>query len=465
MKRKLAFVIGAAKYVNLRKLECCAADANAISMLLEKSGKEYEIVNLIDPTAAQIKDAVRDRLTPAGEVSEVFFYFSGHGINGESDLVLCPIDFDSAQENRTGFSRSFLLDALRDAKIPQVAIVIDACESGRTLIKRQGRAAEERQPLDRFIQFSSSLDDQYSLAGESLSAYTKVFVEACLSKVAGPVYYSDIEEYIRDAFSTNLEQTPFFIRQGTSLERFADDAAALQDISVAIRATFFAGPQNVKLPAKVSRTELLAKISANRASRDLVQNFLDTVCNGVTEHLSEDAEITGAFDIEVERRDEFIQRNLEAIVKTLDGIKRPDNFVSARKEIEYLGTDEKRPTSITFANALAPIRDDIRMKYSLKRNVEVDGIECSFRLEPKYNALSMLAGRLLFVPSLSFVATFFRIETLKMTNWNTFVPVGDTSEWRYERTDYNSYDGVSQAVGAFFAEYTKTYIDSVLDMN
>ena len=57
--------------------------------------------------------------------------------------------------------------------------VFDTCFSGTPMVKRQAILPEvEKKGLKSVIQFSSSLLDQTSLAGERVSQFTRAFLEA-----------------------------------------------------------------------------------------------------------------------------------------------------------------------------------------------------------------------------------------------------------------------------------------------
>lgn len=86
---------------------------------------------------------------------------------------------------------------------------MDACYSGTLMIKSEFNWLMQ-QPKDfrNIIQFAACTSTQESLTGHPLSLFTEQFRAAALSKSDGPVYYTDIVNYLRDEFLDNDSQIP-----------------------------------------------------------------------------------------------------------------------------------------------------------------------------------------------------------------------------------------------------------------
>jgi hypothetical protein len=225
-----AIVIGNADYSYEQSLPCCLEDVAAMKALIEATGRYAAIHALTDLDADAMREAFRDLLPATGSHDEVLFYFYGHGAQVGTELYYCGTQFDSARPNETGVSNTELHNLLRAAQPNLLVKIIDACFSGALLIKA------ERQPFPvtkegfrHVLQFSSSLDDQTSLAGEPLSAFTRAFCEASVRKSEGPVYFTDVANTLRDDFLGNEDQTPFFVSQGTGRELLTDDASKFNE--------------------------------------------------------------------------------------------------------------------------------------------------------------------------------------------------------------------------------------------
>lgn len=162
MSQNIAILIGNTKYDELSTLNCCANDG----------------------------------------FEEVFLYFSGHGLSNSDDFFMCFSNFKESSPNTTGLSRNDAFELIRQFKAELSVVVIDACEAGRNLIKKNVTPLSYtlKSKFSNFVQFSSCTESQFSLAGDRISLFTDEFIKACLNKEKGPVYYSDVENALRETF-------------------------------------------------------------------------------------------------------------------------------------------------------------------------------------------------------------------------------------------------------------------------
>jgi hypothetical protein len=129
-------------------------------------------------------------------------YFSGHGLSNSDDFFMCFSNFKESSPNTTGLSRNDAFELIRQFKAELSVVVIDACEAGRNLIKKNVTPLSYtlKSKFSNFVQFSSCTESQFSLAGDRISLFTDEFIKACLNKEKGPVYYSDVENALRETF-------------------------------------------------------------------------------------------------------------------------------------------------------------------------------------------------------------------------------------------------------------------------
>ena len=180
--------------------------------------ERYSDIEVIENTNADdLKAQMRAAIDRQSSVSEIFFYFTGHGYQQDYEFYYCATEFDASRPNATGISTDELHALLSIVKATVVVKVIDACNSGTVLVKSgQGFFLEKEPRFKSLIQISSCLDSQNSLAGQPLSAFTEKFRDSALRKKKGVVHYTDIVSTLRDEFINNQEQTPFFVTQGTA---------------------------------------------------------------------------------------------------------------------------------------------------------------------------------------------------------------------------------------------------------
>ena len=164
----VAILIGNSEYSSLQSLECCRADLSAMKELLEATEKYSEIFVADNLASDVMKTKVREKIQSITSTNELFFYFSGHGYQHESDFYLCATDFNDKRPNETGLSTDELHSLLRLANAELVVKVIDACNSGTLLLKAEPpHQFSKKHEFKNLIQISSCRDNQNSLAGES----------------------------------------------------------------------------------------------------------------------------------------------------------------------------------------------------------------------------------------------------------------------------------------------------------
>jgi hypothetical protein len=226
-----AILVGNTDYCSLPRLECCRDDILAIKQLLGATDK-YEEITIIENTEADVlKSQLRAAIDKIRSPEELFFYFTGHGHQHETEFFFCATNFDSKRPNETGISTTELHTLLKLADAGLVVKVVDACNSGTLLVKSEGGwTPQNKEGFKNLIQIASCLDSQNSLTGNPLSLFTEKFRAAALRKTEGVVFYTDIINTLRDEFIDNNLQTPFFVSQHTGREQFVDDAKRLDGL-------------------------------------------------------------------------------------------------------------------------------------------------------------------------------------------------------------------------------------------
>jgi len=172
----VAVVIGISKYKNLPSVDFARRDAETVKNYLVRSlGYETNrIIELYDGDADRtslvtaLYDDLRDRVKPG--VSDVFIYYSGHGMpdvdakEAVKDAYLAPYDYRDKSTKRTGIALKELYEQLKNLDANSVTLVMDTCFSGSTekgsLIKGVSSAVlEVSNPMLKVkngVQFSAS---------------------------------------------------------------------------------------------------------------------------------------------------------------------------------------------------------------------------------------------------------------------------------------------------------------------
>lgn len=207
-----AILVGNTDYRHLQKLECCRADVSAMKELLEATEKYESIAVIENKEADELKSAIREAIDAVSAPHELFFYFTGHGLQHETEFFFCATNFDAKRPNETGISTTELHTLLRLTDAGLVIKVIDACNSGTLLIKSEGGwLPQAKEGFRNLIQIASCLDSQNSLTGDPLSIFTEKFRDAALRKVDGIVYYTDIISTSRRVHRKSLTDAIFCV--------------------------------------------------------------------------------------------------------------------------------------------------------------------------------------------------------------------------------------------------------------
>lgn len=399
----IAILVGNSTYQRQSTLDCCHNDLAAMAGLLEATGRYANVATIEDTRADDLKTKIREALAKHEAHSEIFFYFTGHGMASDTDFYLCATDFDENRPNETGLSNSELYELLRTASPELVVKITDACNSGTLLIKASGELLQPRKTgLKHIIQISSCLESQSSLAGTPLSAFTERFCLASLRKTSGPVYYSDIINTLRDDYLNNGLQTPHFVSQGTGREFLVEDGKILSTYRSSFATTWLPDAHAEDDANKEDSTELtlldeLKLAEEKLATPEVMEAFVGQLFDGITSKLSTD-EFGSMFSSEAVAHSDFLESATRGfIIRVLAREKRQDNFVFADVE----RTRKKRRSAFDFSAALASLYDDDYVEnWVLELNCKMSRVQLRISLIPRYKSLKKIDLVITCAPSL-----------------------------------------------------------------
>jgi Caspase domain len=127
-ERRVALVIGNAKYEHADALTNTVNDANAIAAVLTKAG--FDVVDeRRDVGVVEFKRAVRDFVAAAANADIVVVYYSGHGIEVGGTNYLIPVDAKLASDfdiEDEAIALDRIITASQSAKRLSL-IILDAC--------------------------------------------------------------------------------------------------------------------------------------------------------------------------------------------------------------------------------------------------------------------------------------------------------------------------------------------------
>ncbi|WP_161974057.1 caspase family protein [Rhizobium deserti] len=479
-----AILIGNASYVNANDLSCCRDDVLAMRELLEATSRFDKIIDCIDLDADSMRDAVRNALPPEEKQNEVFFFFSGHGAQIESEFYYCGTKFEYKRPNETGVSHSDLHGLFRAASPTTLVVVIDACYSGTPLVKQELPPPPlVKDGFRNVFQFSSSMNDQTSMGGVPLSDYTRAFIEASIRKTEGAIYYTDLSNTLRDNFLQNDGQTPFFVYQGTGRETLVDDAKTLdgfrarmtahlnlpdtgvhdtstEDVSASDGASNSQAPVDARSPMQL----ILAaeeKIGSPTQMKDLIGRLFD----GLKARLGA-PQFTELFDTEVSERSRYTEPTSEEfMIRVLSRENRPDRLVTAEIKLEKRRAN---PWASASAGIIAAINQDYTEHFNLELNCSLERAQLTISLTPKFRILKRLVLVVSCAPSLEHCYVFEVVVKHPRTDWDAFSTDGEEVVKRWYKLEWDAetaslidkvYDGLISAVKNHIGETTQRLTD------
>jgi hypothetical protein len=136
---RYALLIGNDSYTAVPTLRNARADADAMGAALEKAG--YTVTVMKDRNLKEMKDDVREFKSLIKGGDEVFFFYSGHGVQIEAMNYLLPVDVRADSEDQVRDDALALSNVLSDLRAQKPALtlaVVDACRDNP--FKGTGRA-------------------------------------------------------------------------------------------------------------------------------------------------------------------------------------------------------------------------------------------------------------------------------------------------------------------------------------
>lgn len=442
-----AILIGNANYRQGSILPCCLEDVAAMRTLIEATDRYDVIREFTDLDGDGLRDVLRQAFPEATPQNEVFFYYSGHGAQVGAEFFYCGVGFDPTRPNETGMSHTQLHDLLRTAEPKLLVKVIDACYSGTRLVKTEPAPLPVlKDGFQHVLQFSSSQDDQASMAGEPLSAFTSAFLAASVRKTEGAIYYTDLANTLRDDFIGNDDQTPYFVSQSTGREILVDDAGKLAPVRTAIEERWSGklpaisddvadvGTVAAEPPAPVPFKDRLLAAEGRMADAATARALIDRLFDGVVSRFS-DGEFGDFFDVATVSHPDFQEVTAEAfIIRVMSKEPRRDRLVTA----------EKRPTKTTrpawmseMQAALVQMNPNWTENYDLNLNCVLDRAQLRLTLTPKYRALQQLVLVLTCAPSLERCYVFEITTQHLRADWDAFDDAGREIVRRWYKVNWD----------------------------
>jgi peptidoglycan hydrolase-like protein with peptidoglycan-binding domain len=186
-EKRVALVIGVARYQNAPALANPANDARLVGPALKKLGFDVQIV--VDPTYETFKDALRDFGRRLDGARVALFYYAGHGLQAAGRNYLLPVNATLSRETDLRYEAFDVQAVLDEMDTPGRInlIFLDACRDnpfarslassmgGRSSVSSRGLAAIDTQSGGALIAFATAPGDVAS-DGDTDSPFTTALV-------------------------------------------------------------------------------------------------------------------------------------------------------------------------------------------------------------------------------------------------------------------------------------------------
>lgn len=129
-KRKLALIIGNQSYQYATALRNPKNDARSMAQVLRACG--FEVIEVIDGSATQMKAAIRDFGAKIVGADVALFYYSGHGMQVDNSNFMIPIDFKLQTKSDVKDdcpNINWVLDRMQRASTKLNIVILDACRN------------------------------------------------------------------------------------------------------------------------------------------------------------------------------------------------------------------------------------------------------------------------------------------------------------------------------------------------
>lgn len=485
---RLAIVFGVSDYATQLGLPACKNDAEAIDEVLRKSGRYQDICLLTgNIAAAHGKKSIAEFVTKhhGQRVSELFFFFSGHGSRFDGDFWHIFSDFSSRTREATSLRNSELDGLIRNLAPELTVKVVDACFSGSQYIKNDEdvQPALEKSAKDASLKklyfLHSSSSSEESLAGPSYSIFTASVLQT-IAGASGELRYRDLMAGVADDLAFQQVPKPTFVVQADNLETFVDVTKELSEaVRMRLAAPIPGGSSKDSIAGGTEPGELAMDVRNSEPTElaELAKTLSDEVfcteqeatsniklLDVITDLSKWPKDILAAFDRSETAFDAANTPNGEALGRWLVTTKKSDElFAEATYHTEAYEAEEyqlvpKKPKGMrdTFAsfNVLFGNDPDYKLAKVTKHREVLTGfrytvdpvfVPRTFRLVPKFSALENYALSVLCFFSRRMLHVVYSVEHLPLKDWNDVTPIR-AIEWKTESVSLKDRAGIERLI-------------------
>ena len=442
----LAIIVAVSEYANEPDLPACRHDGNAVAELLKRTGRFDEVLHLSGNNET-VSSAVKTRLSALADqyrgqhVSEVVFYFSGHGDFDGQDFKYVLSDYNNKKPSQTTLSNSELDGIIRNLAPELFVKVVDACHSGISYIKGDDDFSTylkgSRAGFGSVYFMFSSQSDEASYASEHVSFFTRSILKAVSDAPDGPVRYRDLMSAASDEFAlSGSGQTPKFVIQANNTEIFCETNDSVRDVL----SSYLKGltPQ-ISSPAVASTLiERIRSDESNFCTQDEAESILEQVADQILDATISE-EMDELFEIQMHREPGIAPQGHAIGTWLEDNADRGFFAKPTRKMENYVERVPKGGLAqlMSTQNLLGMGYDEDAWRTINKTRQVVDSYRITtdlpfshllIELEPKLKALTPFRCLVAPIISRTHVVFFWRYMALDYSDWEKTITKA-TSKW------------------------------------
>jgi hypothetical protein len=303
----LGIVIAVSNYTHdAENLPACSRDGAAMAEVLRLSGRFDEILRIEQDTiSTQVKQRLAEfvMLHSNSNITEVVFYFTGHGEYYDTEFYFLLTDYQKRLIKQTSLDNAELDNMVRSLKPELFVKIVDACHSGMTYIKSPedfSEYAKSANAIFKNIYFMfSSQSEQFSYQNAEISYFTESILKAIANHSAESIRYKDVMDYVSDDFRNRDFQRPFFVTQADYTEIFCDVTEPLKNLLANYIQTETESSPRLLTPEKASMVDLLKEDAKRFCSKEEAHEVLTAIIEQINEKLTSHSEIPILYEISV----------------------------------------------------------------------------------------------------------------------------------------------------------------------
>lgn len=214
-----ALIVGVDRYDEIANLRYAVADAKALGAYFKSQGYDTEVLLNDRARRKLILKKLRDMAELAGDGSgdsgNVVFAFSGHGFRADEQNYLATVQTELGDIRGTGLALSAVQTILRDAKVRQRVLLIDACRDDperptKGVLGKRGSFVTDQDAEGVAVLYSTGADrrswEDSNLGQGVFTHYLLKGLEGGAADPEGLITFDGLQHYVRNRVKNHVRE-------------------------------------------------------------------------------------------------------------------------------------------------------------------------------------------------------------------------------------------------------------------